>query len=58
MFSPQVYGYDRAITIFSPEGELYQVRYAGEAVKRGWATIGIKCADGVVLAAEKRKVSA
>ena len=37
---------------------MYQVRYAGEAVKRGWATIGIKCADGVVLAAEKRKVSA
>jgi 20S proteasome, alpha and beta subunits len=57
MFSPQIYGYDRAITIFSPEGELYQVRYAGEAVKRGWATVGIKCVDGVVLAAEKRKVS-
>ncbi|WP_069806470.1 archaeal proteasome endopeptidase complex subunit alpha [Vulcanisaeta thermophila] len=57
MFAPQVYGYDRAITIFSPEGELYQVRYAGEAVKRGWATLGIKCVDGVVLAAEKRKVS-
>ena len=37
---------------------MYQVRYAGEAVKRGWATIGIKCIDGVVLAAEKRKVSA
>ncbi len=56
-FPPQAYGYDRAITIFSPEGELYQVRYAGEAVKRGWATVGIKCSEGVVLAAEKRKVS-
>lgn len=57
MFSPAVYGYDRAITIFSPEGELYQVRYAGEAVKRGWSTIGIKCREGVVLAAEKRRIS-
>ena len=50
-------GYDRAITIFSPEGELYQVRYANEAVKRGWATVGIRCAEGVVLAAEKRRIS-
>ncbi len=57
MFSPAVYGYDRAITIFSPEGELYQVRYAGEAVKKGWSTIGIKCKGGVVLAAEKRRIS-
>ncbi len=57
MFSPAVYGYDRAITIFSPEGELYQVRYAGEAVKKGWSTIGIKGREGVVLAAEKRKIS-
>jgi len=57
MFSPAVYGYDRAITIFSPEGELYQVRYAGEAVKKGWSTVGIKCKEGVVLAAEKRRIS-
>ncbi len=57
MFSPAIYGYDRAITIFSPEGELYQVRYAGEAVKKGWSTVGIKCKEGVVLAAEKRKIS-
>jgi len=57
MFSPVAYGYDRAITIFSPEGELYQVRYAGEAVKKGWSTIGIKCKEGVVLAAEKRRIS-
>ncbi|MEL9991777.1 MAG: archaeal proteasome endopeptidase complex subunit alpha [Thermoproteus sp.] len=57
MFPPSMAGYDRAITIFSPEGKLYQVEYAGEAVKRGWPTVGVKCAAGVVLAAEKRKIS-
>jgi len=58
MFPPSMAGYDRAITIFSPEGKLYQVEYAGEAVKRGWPTVGVKCSSGVVLAAEKRKISA
>ncbi|CCC81469.1 archaeal proteasome endopeptidase complex subunit alpha [Thermoproteus tenax] len=57
MFPPSMAGYDRAITIFSPEGKLYQVEYAGEAVKRGWPTVGVKCSSGVVLAAEKRKIS-
>jgi len=55
---PAMAGYDRAITIFSPEGKLYQVEYAGEAVKRGWPTVGVKCSSGVVIAAEKRRISA
>ncbi len=49
--------YDRATIIFSPEGDLYQVRYAFEAVRKGWTSIGIKGVDAVVLAAEKRKLT-
>ena len=46
--------YDRGSTIFSPDGRLYQVEYAREAVKRGSVSIGVKTAEGVVLLAEKR----
>ena len=53
MFAPSA-GYDRALTIFSPDGRLYQVEYATETVRRGTLAIGIKCDDGVVLCAEER----
>lgn len=50
-------GYDRAITVFSPDGRLFQVEYAREAVKRGTTSIGIKCKEGVLLAVDKRIAS-
>src|SRR6056297_768111 len=53
----QQQAYDRGITIFSPDGRLYQVEYAREAVKRGTASIGIRTPEGVVLAADKRSRS-
>ena len=43
--------YDAAITIFSPEGRLYQVEYALELVKRGAPIVGVYSSEGVVLAA-------
>ena len=46
--------YDRGINTFSPEGRLFQVEYALEAVKLGSTAVGISTKFGVVLAAEKR----
>lgn len=53
----QQQAYDRGITIFSPDGRLYQVEYAREAVKRGSASIGVRTAEGVVLVVDKRSRS-
>ncbi|KAL9260789.1 Proteasome subunit alpha type-5-like protein [Drosera capensis] len=49
--------YDRGVNTFSPEGRLFQVEYAIEAIKLGSTAIGLKTKDGVVLAVEKRITS-
>jgi proteasome alpha subunit len=45
--------YDRAITVFSPDGRLFQVEYAMELVNRGATIMGIQCPEGVVLGSEE-----
>ncbi|ORX47749.1 N-terminal nucleophile aminohydrolase [Hesseltinella vesiculosa] len=46
--------YDRGVNTFSPEGRLFQVEYAIEAIKLGTTAIGIQTSEGVILAVEKR----
>ncbi len=50
-------GYDRASTVFSPDGRLFQVEYAREAVKRGTTSLGVKTEEGIVLLVDKKNTS-
>jgi len=52
MFPTQT-AYDRAITVFSPDGRIFQVEYAMETIKRGTIALGLLSKEGVILAAEE-----
>lgn len=52
----QMMGYDRAITMFSPDGRLLQVEYAKKTVRLGNTAIGMVCKDGALLVTDKRIV--
>jgi len=49
-------GYDRAITMFSPDGRLLQVEYAKKTVKQGSTAVGVVCKEGVAIVTDKRIV--
>ena len=57
MYPPSQAAYDRAITVFSPDGRLFQVEYAREAVRTGSTSIGVVCKDGIAFVAHKRILS-
>ena len=52
----QLMGYDRAITMFSPDGRLLQVEYAKKTVRQGSTAIAMTCKDGVLFVSDKRIV--
>ncbi len=50
----QAMGYDRAATMFSPDGHLLQVEYAEKTVRLGSTSIGLVCSDGIIMIADRR----
>ncbi len=50
----QMMGYDRAITMFSPDGRLLQVEYAKKTVRQGSTAIAMVCSDGILFVTDKR----
>ena len=51
----QQMGYDRAATMFAPDGHILQVEYAEKTIRLGSASIGIVCKDSVIIVSDRRK---
>jgi len=51
----QQMGYDRAATMFAPDGHILQVEYAEKTIRLGSASVGIVCGDAVVIVSDRRK---
>ncbi len=51
----QVMGYDRAATMFAPDGHILQVEYAEKTIRLGSSSIGMVCKDGVVIVSDRRQ---
>jgi len=51
----QQMGYDRAATMFAPDGHILQVEYAEKTIRLGSASIGVVCKEGVILVADRRQ---
>lgn len=49
--------YDTDHILYSPEGRLYQIEYAAEAIKQGTCAVAVKSKDYVVLCGLKKNVS-
>lgn len=55
--SHQLMGYDRAISIFSPDGRLLQVEYAKKTVKQGSTVVGLTSKEAAIIVADKRLIN-
>lgn len=51
----QVMGYDRAATMFAPDGHILQVEYAEKTIRLGSSSIGIVCKDCVIIISDRRQ---
>ena len=51
----QQMGYDRAATMFAPDGHILQVEYAEKTIRLGSASIGIVCKNSVILVSDRRR---